>query len=289
MPGRARGDACDPVPTESVRVMPGPVIARANPNHGVNGVCGLTYVTIADIVFVVVRNNTMETTMTEYDAAVADLSRAIGFALSKFADAISPPSAVVSPEESDLTSLGLGKRQQQIAELPGVNSDAGLRASEISSEIEYDTANTHTALKALKERGVLEELRTDPDQPPRWRLAPAFRGVSDPYLRMAGFLRPGEWTTYGDISIAVRGDTSAARAVGRAAATLPHFPTPHRVLWSGGRVPPTWKSSASATPDPEECLRRLREENVAFDDKGHASRKNYVSWDVLVQRSDNEG
>ena len=205
------------------------------------------------------------------------------------ASAIAPTTPLAPPDASDVTILGLGKRQQQIAELPGLNTDDGLRASEISSEIKYDAANTHTALKALKDRGVVEEIRPEPSEPPKWRLAPSFRGVSDPYLRMAGFVHRGEWTTYGDISVAVRGDTSAARAVGRAAATLPHFPAPHRVLWSGGRVPPTWKSSASATPDPEECIRRLRDENVPFDEKGHASRANYVSWDVLVQRSDNEG
>jgi alkylated DNA nucleotide flippase Atl1 len=227
--------------------------------------------------------------MTDYSAAAADLVRGIGLALTTFADAISPTAPSAAPTASDITSLGLGKRQQQIAELPGLTTDDGLRASEISAEIKYDPANTHTALKALKERGVLEELRTDPSEPPKWRLAPSFRGMSDPYLRMAGFVRRGEWTTYGDISIAVRGDTSAARAVGRLAATLPHFPSPHRVLWSGGRVPPTWKSGASATPDPDECIRRLRDDDVEFDDKGHASRRNYVSWDVLVQRSENEG
>jgi alkylated DNA nucleotide flippase Atl1 len=229
--------------------------------------------------------------MTGFDTAVADLARQFGLALVDFADAVRPeePAAAEPATTPNLTALGLGKRQQEIAELTGLNSDRGMRASEIAAEISYDAANTHTALKALKDRGVVEELRPAEGEGPRWRLAPAFRGASDPYVRMAAFVRAGEWTTYGDISIAVRGDTSGARAVGRAAAMLPHFPTPHRVLWSGGRVPPTWKSHASPDPDPEECIRRLQEEHVTFDEKGQASRKHYVSWDTLVARSESEG
>jgi alkylated DNA nucleotide flippase Atl1 len=228
--------------------------------------------------------------MANIDAALADLARGVGHALTTFADAVRPEEPAASePSAADLSALGLGKRQREIAELLGLNSDRGMRTSEVAVEIAYDAANTHTALKALKDRGVVEELRLATGEGPRWRLAPAFRGASDPYVRVAGFVRAGEWTTYGDISIAVRGDTSAARAVGRAAATLPHFPAPHRVLWSGGRVPPTWKSHASPDPDPEECVRRLKDEQVAFDDKGHASRAHYVSWDVLAQRSESEG
>jgi alkylated DNA nucleotide flippase Atl1 len=102
-------------------------------------------------------------------------------------------------------------------------------------------------------------------------------------------VRKGEWTTYGDVSLAVRGDTRAARAVGRAAAKLPHFPNPHRILWNGGRVPPTWRSAASAFPDPEECRRRLAEDGVTFDAGGHASREHYVSWTELVERMDGQG
>jgi len=228
--------------------------------------------------------------MSDLADPVADLAQSIGTALTTFADAIrSEQPTSRTPDATDLSALGLGTRQQEIAEIPDLNSDVGMRGAEIASEISYDAANTHTALKALKDRGIIEEFRPQSGGGPRWRLAPAFRGVSDPYVRMAGFVRAGEWTTYGDISIAVRGDTSAARAVGRAAATLPNFPTAHRVLWSGGRVPPTWKSHASATPDPEECIRRLRAEDVTIDDKGHASRAHYVSWDGLLERSEREG
>jgi hypothetical protein len=60
---------------------------------------------------------------------------------------------------------------------------------------------------------------------------------------------------------------------------------PHRVLWSGGRIPPTWRTSQASEPTPEVCRERLQKENVAFDPvKGTASRDRYVSWDVLVER-----
>lgn len=227
--------------------------------------------------------------MSDQTAAVADLARDIGAALAAFADSMRSPIEPPQPADDELAGLGLGKRQQEIAELTGLNEDKGMRANEIASEIAYDNANTHTALKALKDRGVVEEIRVGTGEPPRWRLSPPYRGTSDPYVRMAGFTRPGEWTTYGDISIAVRGDMSAARAVGRAAAKLAYFPAPHRVLKSGGIVPPTWKSDDSSSPDPEECVRRLKAEGVAFCDNGHADRTYYISWDVLVERSEQEG
>jgi alkylated DNA nucleotide flippase Atl1 len=226
--------------------------------------------------------------MADLNRAVADLIRDVGLALTTFSEAIRPDGAVADAATPDLVALGLGKRQQEIAELPGLNTDAGMRASEVASEIGYDQANTHTALKTLKDRGVVEELRAD-SSAPRWRLAGHLRGVSDPYLRMAAFIREGEWSTYGDVSVAVRGDMSAARAVGRLAATVPNFPRPHRVLYSGGVVPPTWRSNPDAPPDPDECVRRLKSEGVTFDEKGRASRANYVSWDVLVERSEREG
>ncbi len=125
--------------------------------------------------------------MTDVNYALADLAQGIGVALTTFAETVRPEQPTVGePDASDLSALGLGKRQQEIAEIPGLNSDRGLRGSEIATEIHYDTANTHTALKALRERGIVEEFRPETGEGPRWRLAPAFRGVSDPYVRMAG-------------------------------------------------------------------------------------------------------
>jgi 6-O-methylguanine DNA methyltransferase, DNA binding domain len=138
----------------------------------------------------------------------------------------------------NLDELGLGSRQRTIVHVDGLATDRGLTTGEVAKLTgQQDAANTHTALLALAKRGIIEHL--DQERPARWRLAALYRGLADPYLIMASHVRWGEWTTYGDISIAVRGDTKAARAVGRAAATLEHFPNPHRVLWNGGRIPPT--------------------------------------------------
>src|SRR4051794_34390587 len=88
--------------------------------------------------------------------ALADLAHQVGTAFLGFAEAIR-----TTDDESHTTTLetlGLGKRQQEIAELPGVNGDQGMRAAEIAAAIDYDQANTHTAVKALAARGVLEEV-----------------------------------------------------------------------------------------------------------------------------------
>jgi hypothetical protein len=42
----------------------------------------------------------------------------------------------------------------------------------------------------------------------------------------------------------------------------------------------------SAEPDPAECRRRLEQEGIQFHPiKGTASREQYVSWDVLMERN----
>jgi alkylated DNA nucleotide flippase Atl1 len=125
-------------------------------------------------------------------------------------------------------------------------------------------------------------------KPIHWRLAPQYRATADPYLAVAAYVLPGEWTTYGDISVAVRGDTQGARAVGRAAATLEHFPNPHRVLQSGGIIPEGWKTTDSDIANPEVCRERLEAEGISFDEHGRASRDHYVAWDVLVERSERD-
>src|SRR3954452_23774936 len=173
-------------------------------------------------------------------AALADFLELTARGLQALAADLRPPEAAQTRSESALNpeDLGLGSRQREIVALPELATDHGMTTAEVAKATgQTDAANTHTALQALAKRGVLEHLADE--RPARWRLVPALRGVSDPYLAMAGHVRAGEWTTYGDISIAVRGDTKAARAVGRAAATIAHFPHPHRVLWSGGGHPAT--------------------------------------------------
>lgn len=95
-------------------------------------------------------------------------------------------------------------------------------------------------------------------------------------------LERGEWTTYGDVVIAVMGSPRGARGVGRAAATDPDFPSPHRVLMNDGSINPGWATSDGLGP--EECRRRLEEEGVQFTTDDVADRVHYVGWADLLAR-----
>lgn len=187
---------------------------------------------------------------------------------------------LVAPPAEIEDGRTLGRRQREISELPELADEAGLRTAEVAERIGYEVPNTHTALRSLMAAGVVELIPNS--APQRWRLAARYRGTATLYLAMAARVRSGEWTAYGDISIAVRGDTMGARAVGRAAATSPIFPNPHRVLLEGGRIPDGWRSDNG--DGPEECRRRLKEEGVTFTPDGRADSTCRVTWDVLVER-----
>jgi alkylated DNA nucleotide flippase Atl1 len=218
---------------------------------------------------------------------VAKLARAWAAALSEFADEVlaeaSTAGVVVQGDEGPADPLQqyLGPRQREIVQLPGLASEAGMTTGEVGREIGYDQPNVYLTLQSLSRRGIVE--RVPGSAPHRYRLAPKYRGSSSPYLRLAELVQEGEWTTYGDISIAQRGDTRAARAVGRAAATLANFPNPHRILLDGGRIPPTWHDDQGGGP--EECRRRLEKEGVRFTDEGRADAARRISWDVLAERA----
>lgn len=96
--------------------------------------------------------------------------------------------------------------------------------------------------------------------------------------RVVGLVRPGEWTTYGDVSIAVAGHRHCARSVGNLAATDDRFPHPHRVLRSGGTV------ADSPVRDPRRVIERLMEEGVRFRGR-RADPSQQVHWDELARRS----
>lgn len=193
----------------------------------------------------------------------------------------------VEPALDPVAELSLGPRQAEMVDVLREADEEGVSTSGICRLMGgYDTANAHVALRSLQSRGVIEEVPGR--RPIRWRLVPRYRATADPYLAIAEQVRSGEWTTYGDVSVAVRGDTKGARAVGRAAAKLVHFPNPHRVLQSGGRIPEGWRPTNRPEPDPTECRRRLEAEGVEFDEHGRANRQNYVAWDVLVERAEGQ-
>lgn len=220
-------------------------------------------------------------------AAQAKLARAVAQALEQYAgrlDALDEgadldlrtTNEVPAPEDE----YNLGKRQRQVVALRGLASETGLRTSEIATAIEYEVPNTYTTLQALARSDIVEMVPNV--EPQHWRLARRYRPNSDAFIRIAGHVHRGEWTTYGDISLVVLGDHRASRGVGRAAAQLAEFPNPHRVLMQGGIVNPEWKDDAGHGPD--ECRHRLADEGVTFDPGGHADPAKRVTWDVLMAR-----
>jgi alkylated DNA nucleotide flippase Atl1 len=221
-------------------------------------------------------------------AIFAELAETVGEALLKCAASLRESTddrLTVEPSIDPAVELPLGARQREMVDVLRSAGERGLTTSRICELMDgYDTANGHVALRSLETRRVVEEVPGE--RPIRWRLAAPYRATADPYLAVASRVKPGEWTTYGDISVAVREDTKAARAIGRAASMLEHFPNPHRVIQSGGRIPDGWKPHDSDAPNPGECRRLLEAEGVKFDERGRAKRKQYVAWDVLRERRD---
>lgn len=219
-------------------------------------------------------------------AAVVALAQALGEALLRFANDYpkhEPEDPPAQPQETEVP-VGRGQRQQQILELPGLGAEDGMKTSDVAGEIGYEVPNTHSTLQALERNGLVELVPGA--TPQKWRLAPRYRNTAPVFMRLASRLKAGEWTTYGDISIAVRGDTKAARGVGRAAAKIPDFPHPERVLMDGGRINPNWVDEEGRGPD--YCMQLLSEQGITFDDEGRANKSQRVTWDELRRRDELE-
>jgi alkylated DNA nucleotide flippase Atl1 len=208
--------------------------------------------------------------------AVVKLASTIATALEQF---VRDYAAEATFDGAEREVEGLGPRQRQVYELLRGAPEEGMKTAELAGAMNgYDVPNAYLTLKSLVTRGLVELVPGS--SPQRWRTVRA-RGSSAPYLVAAQFVRPGEWTTYGDVSIAIRGDDHAARAVGRAAATLPDFPNPERILQAGGVIPEGWRDSQGRGP--QECRRRLEEQGVAF--KGnHADPAQRLPWEELRSR-----
>ena len=186
-------------------------------------------------------------------------------ALERFAQSLGGGQAeeeVVAELPRPADEHALGKRQVQIVELPALATDDGMKTADVAAAIEYELPNTYSALHALARNQVVEMVPGR--EPQHWRLVRRYRQTSRAYARVAENVKPREWTTAGDVSIAVRGDTSAARAI--AAAQLSH-----RVL-TGDR------HSA-------EALRQLQEEGVELLPDGNPDPRQRVSWDELSRRA----
>ncbi len=213
------------------------------------------------------------------DLALANFLRAVSQACLTFATELETASSAVVLAEDAALPKGRGARQQQILELPRLADEGGLKTAEIANLIDYEVPNTHSTLQALERSGLVELV---PGTAPQcWRLTPRYRTTSAVFKRVASRIRAGEWASYGDISIAIRNDTAAARAVGRVAATDPDFPHPERLLMDSGKVNPNWCDSEGRGPD--HCRRLLEEQGITFV-KDHASSSQRVSWATLAER-----
>ena len=204
--------------------------------------------------------------MTRVDDENALVSAVIA-ALERFSEALgqdgNPASHdVVAELPSPADEHALGKRQLQIVELPAMASEEGLKTSDIAGAIGYELPNTYSALQALARNQVVELVPSK--EPQHWRLVRRYRSVSRSYAEMAELVRSGEWTTAGDVSIAVRGDLRASDAI--VSARLSH------------RVLPTEHA-------PVDAVELLRADGVALMPNGDADPGQRVTWDELSRRA----
>lgn len=173
-----------------------------------------------------------------------------------------------------------GPLQQAVADLPGMLAPRGLRPVEISEQIAYPVPNTYRLLQSLARAGIAEMVPGC--APQRWRLTAAHRHSPATFAQFAGRVRPGEWTTCADVSIAARGDVFAADMVCWAASHLSGFPHPHRVLLEGGAPHPDGHEHERG---PADLVRdTLAREGLRFTGAGHAAPAGRVAWDQLRER-----
>lgn len=213
------------------------------------------------------------------------LARGLARAFEEWAAAIEADEtgALAAPgdEIEQVSALGRGHRQRQVLALEGLYAATGMTTREVAIAIEYDDANVWLVLDALRRRDVVEIVPGS--DPQRWRISERHRRTAEPYVAIARLVRAGEWTTYGDVAVAAGMSAHSAIAVGRAAATLPNFPNPHRVLKKGGLIAEDWHDDEGRGAD--ECRRRLKEEGVKFV-QDHANPAQRVTWEILRDRAE---
>jgi alkylated DNA nucleotide flippase Atl1 len=169
-----------------------------------------------------------------------------------------------------------GERQRAIAALPELFNPNGMTASEVARRADYDEANTYTVLDSLVKSGLLEVVPNS--NPRRWRMSQSQR--KDRVFLASRLIDEGEWTTYGDIAVAVFGNLRMARAIGQITSN-PAFANPHRVLGANGIVNPEWVDGQGNGP--EYCQALLEREGVRFI-AGHADKGQQVNFEELRAR-----
>jgi alkylated DNA nucleotide flippase Atl1 len=214
-------------------------------------------------------------TMTEDDKlrllAEIKFHRALERAHGDYAQSIA---GVLGKDVVDLPALR-GPVQRRIVSLSNLATIKGMSAAEIASALDYDEANTYTTVKGLEKIDMVEIV--EESNPRRWRLTTVHR--RNRVLRLSRLIPAGSWTTYGEFSIAVYGNWQTAITVGQLAAKNPAFANPHRVLKSGGIVPPDWHDDQGGGS--EECKKRLAEEGVWLAAEDRADESFFLGWEEL--------
>lgn len=217
--------------------------------------------------------------MTERIGAVVQFLRAQARALDELADALDSGSPI--PVASAVAGLPIlrGARQSQVVDLPGLDTESGMKTAAIANSIAYSAPNTYAMLRSLQAAGIVEKVAGSVVN--RWRLAPRYRDRTAVFLAVAALLRHGEWTTYGDISLAARGNLQATGLVKQAATTRADFPHPERILGDGGVISPNWRDHAGRGP--EDCRQALVAAGIEVTG-GVAHPRRRVAWDELQRR-----
>lgn len=204
-----------------------------------------------------------------------------GAACSSYSHAVVASPRFTPRHESSERPEALEGAHLLIVCLRGLTTDHGIPLDGIVSAVNGDTTSVEVAVKELAGWGFVEASSAG-----LWRLVPIFRGTVNLYIRVAGLIRAGEWTTYGDVALAATGSGNGSQAVGRAAASIPSFPNPHRILQKGGRIPGSWRNFSGDGRD--QCMAMLVAEGVAFDAAGLADSGAYVAPERLRERWDED-
>jgi alkylated DNA nucleotide flippase Atl1 len=166
--------------------------------------------------------------------------------------------------------------QRAVLMLPELFSTKGLTVSDVAERVQEDESRVHAVLDPLVQDGVIEPVPYR--EPRRWRMSAKQR--RDRVLLASQVINSGEWTSYGDIAMAVLSTAWGARGIGKIA-TDPAFANPHRVLDQKGNINPSWTDANGNGPS--YCLERLEAEGVRFQD-GRADQRQRVGPEELRQR-----
>jgi alkylated DNA nucleotide flippase Atl1 len=208
--------------------------------------------------------------------ALIQFHRAVANAHQAYADVLV---GLAEPSEAAPPPAIRGSLQRRIVGLASMTTDRGMTSREVAETTTGDEPNSHTALKGLVDKGIVEIV--EGSSPQRFRLTVKHR--RDRVLRLSRLIDEGEWTTYGDFSIAVYDSPRMALTVARIAAHHPAFSNPHRLLRAGGSVSPEWRDE-DGDQGPEECKRRLANEGVWDEAADRAKEDRFVGWEELRRR-----